>query len=136
MLALDLSRVLVTQVLEQIVRDPGRGCDSVPYGISKAERFAAAYEEGCPFCEMEAAAGAADPARAGRDANDDDDDHGEDCACCDMLVQEWRARHAEALRRFGLAPAAAAPKLQPPVRPPKPAIATWPTKLATGATKA
>jgi len=89
-LALDLSRILVTHAVERVIHDPERDISSVPHGISRAERFAAFFEEGCPFCEAKFDVAPPEPP---------DDD----CACCAMVVREWRAQHADALRRFGRA---------------------------------
>lgn len=88
-LALDLSRTLVTHAVERVVHDDARDISSVPDGISRAERFAAFFEQGCPFCEARVDLAPAEP------------EHDDDCACCAMLVREWRAQHADALRRFG-----------------------------------
>lgn len=88
-LALDLSRLLVTLAVERAIRDPARDISSVPHGISRAERFAAFFEQGCPFCESKV-----DLAPVESEPDDD-------CECCAMLVRDWRAQHADALRRFG-----------------------------------
>jgi hypothetical protein len=93
-LALDISRLLVTQAVERVIHDDERDITSVPHGISRAERFAAFFEEGCPFCEAKVDLEPAEP--------EPDDD----CACCAMVVREWRAQHADALRRSGRAGAA------------------------------
>jgi hypothetical protein len=93
-LALDLSRMLVTHAVERVIHDCGRDITSVPHGISRAERFAAFFEQGCPFCEAKVDLAPAEP--------EPDDD----CACCAMLVRDWRAQHADALRRFDSAGAA------------------------------
>ena len=90
-LALDLSRILVTHAVERVIHDPDRDVSSVPHGISRAERFAAFFEEGCPLCESKVDLAPAEP--------EPDDD----CACCAMLVREWRAQHPDALRRFARA---------------------------------
>lgn len=87
-LAMDLSRVMVMHAVEDVVRDPLRGITSVPHGISRAERFAAYFEEGCPFC------------RSKVDLQPVEEEPDDDCECCAMLVREWRAEHAQALRRF------------------------------------
>jgi hypothetical protein len=89
-LAMDLSRILVAHAVERVIHDPGRDISSVPHGISRAERFAAFFEAGCPFCEAKVDL---EP-EAEADVEDD-------CPCCDMLVREWRAEHAAALRQFG-----------------------------------
>ena len=89
-LALDLSGILVTHAVERVIHHPERDISSVPHGISRAEHFAAYFEEGCPFCE----------AKLELVPPEQPDD---DCACCAMVVREWRAQHAEALRRFGRA---------------------------------
>lgn len=112
-LALDLSQLLVRQALEAVIRHPMHAT-SVPFGVSKAEQFAAAFEDDCPFCALEAEVRARaveqgrNPDRPyddddGDDNDGDDDDHDDDCPCCAMLVAEWRAENADALRRFGLA---------------------------------
>lgn len=87
-LALDLSRILVTQAVERVLHDPLRDVTSVPHGISRAERFAAFFEEGCPFCKAKVDLAPPDP------------EVDDDCSCCDMLVRNWRAKHADALRQF------------------------------------
>jgi hypothetical protein len=94
-LALDLSRVLVIRAVEHVLHDPERDITSVPHGISRAERMAAFFEEGCPFCE----------ARVDRVEEIEDVD---DCECCTMLVREWRAKHADALHRYSRPPSRAA----------------------------
>jgi hypothetical protein len=88
-LALDLSRILVTHAVERVIHDPDRDISSVPHGISRAERAAAFFEVGCRFCE----------ARLSIEASAEPDED-EDCECCSMLVREWRATHADALRQF------------------------------------
>jgi hypothetical protein len=87
-LALDLSRMLVTQAVERVIHDPERDISSVPHGISRAERFAAFFEPGCPFCEAKV------------DLVEPEPEPDDDCECCAMLVREWRAEHADALRKF------------------------------------
>jgi hypothetical protein len=67
----------------------------VPFGITKAEEKAAAFDAGCPFCVLEAA----------RPELGDADEHVDgECACCDMMARDWRAQHAEELARAGLGP--------------------------------
>lgn len=88
-LAMDLSRIMVAQAVEDVVRDPLRDMSSVPHGISRAERFAAFFEKGCPFCESRV-----DLSPVEDEAIDDD------CECCAMMVRDWRAEHAEALHTF------------------------------------
>jgi len=87
-LALDLSRMLVTHAVERVLHDPLRNITTVPHGISRAERMAAFFEQGCPFCEAKVDLAPAEP--------EPDDD----CPCCEMLVREWRGEHADALRKF------------------------------------
>ncbi len=102
-LALDLSQIMVTQAAERVIRDHARDFTSVPHGISRAERFAAFFEPDCPFCKAKIDLAPAEP--------EPDDD----CSCCEMLVREWRAQHADALRRFGGAGKAG----QPPAGEPR-----------------
>jgi hypothetical protein len=90
-LALDLSRLLVTHTAERVIHDPASDMSNVPHGISRAERAAALFEVGCPFCEARESIDAS----AGRD-----DEAEDDCECCVMLVREWRATHADALRKY------------------------------------
>ena len=89
MLAMDLGAIMVAQAVEDVVRDPLRNMTSVPHGISRAERFAAFFEKDCPFCESRV-----DLSPVEDEALDDD------CECCAMMVRDWRAQHAEALRAF------------------------------------
>lgn len=88
-LALDLSRIMVAQAVEDVVRDPLRDITNVPHGISRAERFAAFFEKDCPFCESRV-----DLSPVSEEPIDDD------CECCAMMVRDWRAEHADALRAF------------------------------------
>jgi hypothetical protein len=88
-LAMDLSRIMVAQAVEDVVRDPMRDMSNVPHGISRAERFAAYFEQDCPFCESRVDLSPVS-----------DEEVDEDCECCAMLVRDWRAEHAEALRTF------------------------------------
>ena len=88
-LAMDLSRIMVAQTVEDVVRDPLRDMSSVPHGISRAERFAAFFEKDCPFCESRV-----DLSPVEDEAID------ADCECCAMMVRDWRAEHAEALHAF------------------------------------
>lgn len=88
-LAIDLCRIMTAQAVEDVVRDPCRDMSSVPHGISRAERFAAFFEKDCPFCESKVDL-----------APDEDEVVDEDCECCKMMVTEWRAQHADALRTF------------------------------------
>jgi hypothetical protein len=97
-LALDLSRMLVTHAVERVIHDECRDITSVPHGISRAERIAAFFEVGCPFCESKVDAEVIEEPEAD-----------EDCTCCAMLVREWRAEHADALRQFGRSPTAQSP---------------------------
>ncbi len=88
-LAMDLSRIMVAQAVEDVVRDPLRDMSSVPHGISRAERFAAFFEKDCPFCESRV------------DLSPVEDEPVEDdCECCAMMVRDWRKEHAAALRTF------------------------------------
>ncbi len=88
-LAMDLSRIMVEQAVEDVVRDPLRNVSNVPHGISRAERFAAYFEQDCPFCESRVDLSPLS-----------DEEIDEDGECCTMLAREWRAEHAEALRAF------------------------------------
>lgn len=88
-LAMDLSNIMVAQAVEDVVRDPLRDITNVPHGISRAERFAAFFEKGCPFCESRV-----DLSPVSEEPVDGD------CECCAMMVRDWRAEHAEALRGF------------------------------------
>lgn len=87
-LALDLSRLVVTRAVERVLHDPWRNVTTIPYGVSRAERFAAYYEDDCPFC------------KAKLDLHDLEPAHEDDCSCCQSLVRDWRKQHAEALRRL------------------------------------
>lgn len=90
-----ISSKIVRDAIIRLADDPMRHISTVPYGITKAEAKAAAFDDGCPFCVLEAARPAPSP----------EDEHVEgDCDCCDMLAREWRAEHADALARAGLAP--------------------------------
>jgi hypothetical protein len=86
-LAMDLSRILVTPDSRARDHDEERSISSVPHGISRADVLAAFFDEGCPFCE-------------GKVDVVEESEPDEDCECCAMLVREWRAEHADALRRF------------------------------------
>ena len=99
----DLSARMMREAFLRIANDPARNITTVPFGITKEEAKAAAFDDGCPFCVMEAA----------RPPRSETSDHVEgECACCDMMASEWRAEHADALARAGLGsrrPARAAP---------------------------
>lgn len=91
----DISSKIVRDAIIRLADDPMRHISTVPYGITKAEAKAAAFDDGCPFCVLEAARPAPSP----------EDEHAlGDCDCCDMLARDWRAEHAEALARAGIAP--------------------------------
>lgn len=86
---------MIRDAILRLADDPMRHVSDVPYGITKAEAKAAAFDDGCPFCVIEAA----------RPPDVVADDHVEgECECCDMMAREWRAEHADALARAGLAP--------------------------------
>ncbi|MBA3397958.1 MAG: hypothetical protein H0T89_35365, partial [Deltaproteobacteria bacterium] len=96
-LSLDLSKAMISRGLERAVDDQARYCSNVPWGISKEEAKAAAFDENCPFCVAKAEA-------ADRAAAAPPDGHGaeEDCPLCDDMVRAWRAQNAEALAKRGV----------------------------------
>lgn len=102
-LALDLTKQLIASALARVAQDPDRHMASVPYGVTKEEAAAVAFDDACLFCRAEAAA---DQRAAERAAAGDADEPDEPCACCDELVRAWRAEHAEVLAKHGLGPPA------------------------------
>jgi hypothetical protein len=92
-----LAQELVTDALIRAATSPDRACDfGPPPGITKAEAKAAAFDPDCPLCRLEAEA-PEDP----HDGTEDDP-----CELCRSLAAEWRAQHADVLRRAGLMPPA------------------------------
>jgi hypothetical protein len=109
-MTMDLSLDLSTQMLESAIRrvagDPQRHVNmGPPDGITDDERFAVAFDETCQFCLAAKQNRDRDTARAKAGVEMED----EYCACCEMLRDEWRDKHAEVLAKAGLArPSAAA----------------------------
>lgn len=99
----DLAARMMRDAILRLANDAGRNISSVPPGVTKAEAKAVAFDDGCPFCVLEAAQPAPSEAT----------DHVEDeCECCDLMAREWRAENSEALARAGLGsrlPARSAP---------------------------
>jgi len=95
---LGLSRWLISRALITAAHDPSTSMSDVPFGITKAEERAAKFDEACPFCQYEAE-------HPRQDEGDGEHDHGGDeCELCDDMAREWRAKHADQLRRAGLVP--------------------------------
>ncbi len=91
----ELSSRLMRDAIIRLAHGGDRFVSHVPFGISKAEAKAAAFDDGCPFCVLDAAQPPPPPP--------DSSDHVEgECACCDMMASEWRAQNADALARAGL----------------------------------
>ena len=90
----DLAETIVRDAIVRAASDPDRHVSHVPFGISKAEAAAAAFDPECPLCVLEAA----------RPAEPEPDHLEGECTCCDMMARDWRAENAEALARAGLVP--------------------------------
>ena len=83
---------LVTDAFAHAATSEARvGVSDVPYGITREEEKAAAFDESCPLCLIEAQA-----------PPEPEHDHEGECALCDDMAREWRAENAEARRRYGL----------------------------------
>lgn len=91
-----LSQWMIRRAIVRAAHDPSTTCSDVPYGITKEEERAARFDAACPFCLYEAE----HPSEDGDEHDHDDDD--EPCPLCDDMAREWRAQHADALRRRGL----------------------------------
>jgi hypothetical protein len=91
----EVAEKLVREAIVRAASDPDRHVSHVPPGVTKAEAMAAAFDDGCPLCVLEAA----------RSPQADTPDHVDgECECCDMIARDWRAEHAEVLARAGLGP--------------------------------
>jgi hypothetical protein len=91
----DLAEMIVRDAIVRAASDPDRHVSHVPFGITRAEEAAVAFDPGCPLCVLEAA----------RPPEAEAPDHVEgECECCDMMAREWRVEHADALARAGLGP--------------------------------
>lgn len=89
----DVAARMIRDALVRLADDGARYFSDVPYGVTKDEAKAVAYDDGCPFCVMEAARPVPLP------------EHVEgECECCDLVARDWRQAHAEILARAGLAP--------------------------------
>ena len=96
-LAIDLSTQVIEAALRRVIDDPARHIRlGAPDGITEEEKAAVAFDGTCPFCL--AARQASERAKAAGD-----DQHEELCACCEMVCNEWREKHAEVLEKAGLA---------------------------------
>ena len=98
----ELATALLAEALFRVGYDPERSHGSIPRDITPAERIAAAYDDDCLMCRYEINEAIA------RESGQ---------RCCELEAAEpdrewaklqaqaaagWRARNAEALRRFGL----------------------------------
>ncbi|MGE0547640.1 MAG: hypothetical protein AB7O24_01095 [Kofleriaceae bacterium] len=93
----DVAKALILAAAVRAHRDPASYFPvSPPPGITKAEAKAAAFDETCPFCQMEAEQAAC---RANGPPDDFWDKMAEDFK---DSAREWREQHAEALKRAGL----------------------------------
>jgi hypothetical protein len=91
----ELAETIIRDAIVRAANDPDRDISDVPFGITKAEAAAVAFDPSCPICVLEAA----------RPPESEAPDHVDgECECCDMMARDWRAEHAEALARAGLAP--------------------------------
>ena len=99
-LALDMSTQIIEAALRRVVDDPARAVSrGAPDGITEEEKEAVAFDATCPFCV--AARAARERARSRSDDEEEEED--EYCACCEMLRESWREKHAEVLAKAGLA---------------------------------
>jgi hypothetical protein len=89
----DLARLMIARALARVGEDAQRSFSTVPFGITKEEAAAVAFDDACPFCKVEAQ----DHARRAESPDEDADD--DDCPCCNDLARQWREEHAEALAR-------------------------------------
>jgi hypothetical protein len=95
-LACDLSTMILEAALRRVVDDPVRHgtVNGAPDGITEEELEAVAYDEACEFCR--AARQARERAKAFAGVEE------EYCACCEMLRDDWREKHADVLAKAGL----------------------------------
>ncbi len=100
-LALDLSTQMVEAALRRVAGDPIRAIviDGPPDGITEEEKQAVAFDETCQFCLADKQQRARAKARASAGIVEEE----EYCACCEMVREEWRDKHAELLAKAGLA---------------------------------
>jgi hypothetical protein len=82
---------LVGEAFARAAVSPSRyGVTDVPYGVTKEEAKAVAFDDGCPLCRLDA-----------QSPPEPEHDHDGDCELCDDMAREWRAQNADALRRYG-----------------------------------
>ena len=99
-LAIDLSRQIIDAALRRVIEDPTRYVSfGAPDGITEEEKEAVAFDETCQFCL--AARRARERAKAHDGAEPEEEEY---CACCEMLRDSWREKHADVLAKAGLAP--------------------------------
>lgn len=87
-----LSKQLIRRALVRAAYDPSTAFSDVPFGITKDEEKAVKFDAECPFCQYEA-----EHPRDEEKAAEE-----ECCPLCDDMAAEWRAQHAEVLKRRGL----------------------------------
>jgi len=99
----DLATALIAEALFRVGHDPERCHDSIPLGVTPAEQIAAAYEDDCLLCrhELREAIARESGQRCGELEHARPD--AEWIECQEAAADAWRARHVDALRRFGLA---------------------------------
>lgn len=90
----EIAAKMIKDAITQAAEDPMRKISDVPFGITREEAKAVAFDDGCLFCVYEA---------KNPRAQDDGYVDGE-CACCDLMARDWRKQHAEVLNQRGIRP--------------------------------
>lgn len=96
----DVASALLAEALFRLAFDPARSCQTTPSPITELERIAADYDDDCLLCRHDLDEARRRHARGGAAEDDDDEEWAQLEA---EAARGWRARHADALRRFGLA---------------------------------
>jgi hypothetical protein len=103
-LAMDLADQVMNTALRRVIDDPSRQMSfGAPDGITQAEKDAVAFDETCPFCL--AARQDRERAKARTGADEPEEEY---CACCEMVRESWREKHALVLAKAGLGPPSSA----------------------------
>lgn len=100
-LALDLSTQMLESAIRRVAGDPIRSVviDGPPDGLDEEELAAVAFDADCQFCLADKQNRDRAKARASAGIVEEE----EYCACCEMLRDDWRAKHADVLAKAGLA---------------------------------
>lgn len=91
----EIASTMIRDAIIKAASDPMRNVSTVPYGVTKEEEKAVAFDENCFFCVYEAA-----------NPSEDDTYQDGECGCCDAMARDWREEHAHVLSRRGVRPPA------------------------------